>query len=680
VSYELPVDDEMTNDDERSGGWLDRHPAVVSVLAAAGIFGLFQGLFMAWRNQEIGGLEAAVGMGRIGLIVGPVTVLVLVPVVLLARRRHPAWRRGDRHRATWSVCFALTAAVAAWMVADQWVAGPMVPPALEPWLEGAAAIAAGLAAAWVQPPKRFLRLMALATPFLVVLALLPIGPAQGDTGRDTTAKPVSAPPPGDDTRPDVVLVCIDTLRADRLGAYERSPSITPEMDRIASEGVVFRRALAAAPWTVPSVASMLTGLPAVRHGAGMPLGSGLTFLRSPLDAEHTTLAERFAAAGYRTAAVVANGFLGPQMGMTQGFEEFDNPIYRVGCSIIMRDMPLFRLGLTLFPAERWGDYRAQGITDAALEWLASSDGKGDADDGDDDERPVFLWVHYIDPHTPFQADPAALDLAAMTAEIRQTLPETRDDGTVVGEVFAGTSHVRGGMLWLGPEDRRRIEEYYDRAVAYVDEHVGRLFEALRERGTQRPVVAALTSDHGEEFWDHGHFEHGHDYYREVTRIPLVFWSPGLLPAGREVDGLAGLVDVGATLLELAGVESPPPAAADEGRSLTALWQGGGEDGSELPQPATRFAGGNLYDLPAVLLEDGSWRFILRANGMAELYDVTRDPEEHFNLTHDHPQLVERYRQVLEPRLAAFIEGGTGDKPQELSPETIKALRSLGYVQ
>ena len=674
----MPEKSLSTRQDAPAGGWLARRPGLVPLLAAAAFLGLFQAVVMAWRNQDLHGWQLAVGMAKIGLLGGLLTVLLLTPLVLWLRRRHPRWRRGDRGGATWSVAFALTGAIAAWMVADQWAAGPLVPTMLEPWFECLAATAGAFVTTWQRIPARWLGAGAVATPTLLVLALLPVPGTGGPGGagpRPAETGPAPAAQRAD--HPDVVLVSIDTLRADRLGVYGRSPTITPEMDRVGAEGVVLSRALASSPWTVPSVASILTGLPASRHGAGLPLGSGLTFLRSPLDAGITTLAERFAAAGYRTGAVVANGFLSPQMGMSQGFETFANPLYNASGAIFMRDVPLVRLLLALIPDEKLGDYRAEGITTAALAWL-----------NEESDAPRFLWVHYIDPHTPFQADPAELDFDAWLAEMRQIQPEVLEDGTVVGEVFAGTSHVRGGMLWLGPEDRRRIEEYYDRAVAYVDRHVGRLFAALREGGDRRPVVAALTSDHGEEFWDHGHFEHGHDYYREVTRVPLVFWSaPGhsaeghgsaRVPAGRVAAELAGLVDVGPTLLELAGIEPPPAEAPDEGRSLVPLWRSGEPDPGVTAPP--RFAGGNLYDLPAVLMEDGSWRFILRANGAQELYDATRDPQERNNLAHQHPEIAERFRQVLEPRLAAFLEGGAGDGPAELSPESLEALRSLGYIQ
>ena len=136
--------------------------------------------------------------------------------------------------------------------------------------------------------------------------------------------------------------------------------------------------------------------------------------------------------------------------------------------------------------------------------------------------------------------------------------------------------------------------------------------------------------------------------------------------------------MGPTLLELAGLEAPAPEAPDEGRSLTASWREGGT--SEALTALPRFSEGNLYGLPAALLEDGSWRFFLRANGTQELYDVVEDSEERNDLSRDHPEVVERYRRVLEPRLAELFASGERDGPQEISPETLKALRALGYVQ
>ena len=643
-------------------GWLERHTLLAAAGASAAFLALAHAIFLLLRNRDFLGPEMAAGLTKFSVLLSVVTVLLLLPIAAFGRRFLPAWRKGDRLGASWAVCFGLTAALVGWMIAAVLTSAPTVPRGLAPWINALAALVLGVTASGLRPRYRWVRALALVTLLLVLLIFVPYPPSPA---QPEVAKPQAAV--ADPARPDVVLVSIDTLRADHLGAYGRSPTITPEMDRVAREGVVFSRVLASSPWTTPSVASLLTGLPTTRHGAGRPLSAGFTFRRSPLEGRFTTLAERFSAEGYRTHGVVANAFLHPEAGMAQGFHEFATPAGGAMMASFMGELPLTGMIVALTPAEKWGDYRAQGLTDIALRWL-----------GDTDPRPLFLWVHYIDPHTPFQADPARLDVAAMREMMHQAHPPLRDDGTVIGDIFAGTDLVRSGSLWLGPRDRDRLRQYYAGEVAYTDKHVGRLFEALRVRGAKRRVIAALTADHGEEFWDHGHFEHGHDYYREVTWVPLVFWGAGAVPAGRTVTTVAGLVDIAPTLVELAGLPAMVPQAPDEGRSLAGQW--GASAGTGTPAVPARFSGGNLYGLPAVLVEDGPWRFLLRANGMQELYDVTRDPLERNNVASANSEPAERYRLLLEPQLAALMHTGEGATAQKLTPEQLEAMKALGYVR
>ncbi len=142
-----------------------------------------------------------------------------------------------------------------------------------------------------------------------------------------------------------------------------------------------------------------------------------------------------------------------------------------------------------------------------------------------------------------------------------------------------------------------------------------------------------------------------------------------------VPGSAGLVDVTPTLLELAGLDSPDPDGPDEGRSLVAAW-----DNPDSWQTPLRFSEGNLYGLPAALLQDGLWRYLLRANGVEELFDAGADPGDTQDLVREHPELVARYRAILQPRLDALIEAGAEGGPAEIDPEAAEALRALGYIQ
>jgi arylsulfatase A-like enzyme len=642
-----------------------RLPLLLTTLGAAGFLGIVQASILVLRNQESMGPEIALGLSRLALLVALVTMLVLMPVAWLLRRRLGDERGGDRLQASWSICFALAAGLASWGVANLLSDG-LLPRAVGPWAALAVAVPVGFAASYLRPPRPWLLGWCWASVVLVALNFVPWPPPPGAAAASKDASAGASAPASTPRRPDVVLISIDTLRADHLGPYGRKPSITPAIDRIAAEGVVFARTLASAPWTTPSLASLLTGLPTVRHDAGRPLRSGPTFERSPLGNGFTTLAERFAAAGYRTRAVVANGFIGPQSGMAQGFDEFVNPSGGAFFAGMMRDLPLTRLIVAMVPVAKWGDLRAEGLTEVALGWLSQPD-----------DRPLFLWVHYMDPHAPYQRDPARLDPMDVLDMVRQKQPKPQADGTIVGEVFGNTDMVRSGLLWLGPRDRERLAGYYAGEVAYVDRHVGRLVDALRRRAGARPVVAALTADHGEELWDHGHFEHGHDYYLEVTRVPLIFWGPGIVPGGRRVESPAGLVDVGATLLDRAGLRPTPPKFADEGRSLVAAFAAA--PGSE-PPARWYAAGGNLYGLPSALLEEGPWCYVLRANDHEELYDVINDPGQRRNVAALHGELAARFRERLRPQLAALLHTSAGGVAAELTPEQREALKALGYAR
>lgn len=635
-----------------------RRPLLVAVAGASGLLGLFQGAVLVFRNQDFGNPEMAIGLLKLAMVVGFVTMGLLIPVTLLLRRWLPAWPV-DRLRASWTPCIGLVGALTGWMIGQFCIAPFGLRHASGTVLSIATALVFGRAATFLQPPAPWLKAWAIASGLLLAASFLPYPRPQA---RKPEEKP-PAPATAKADAADVVLISIDTLRADHLGVYGQSPTLTPEIDRLAKEGVVFDRVLAAAPWTTPSVASLLTGLPVTRHGAGLPFHSGMTFMRTPLDSKLTTLAERFKAAGYRTRAIVTNGFISADMGFAQGFDEFSNPAMGEFFAGMIRDLPLTRLIVDLAPATAWGDYRAEGITTQALRWLAEPS-----------PAPLFLWVHYIDPHVPYKADPSLLDPALLMEMLHQRVPPTLPDGTAVGPVFTATDAVRSGALWLGPEDRKRIGDYYNGLVRYTDKHVGRILAALRSRTGRRSVIVALTADHGEEFWDHGYFEHGHDYYREVTWVPLVFWSPGVVPAGRRVETPAGLVDVAPTLLALAGLSPAAPTNVDEGRSLAALLAS--DTGAPAPP---RFCGGNLYGLPAVLMEDGPWRCILRTNDVLELYDVPHDRAERQNLAFAQPAVADSCRKVLKPQLAAFLSTSKGADAPNLSAEQLESLKALGYA-
>ena len=316
---------------------------------------------------------------------------------------------------------------------------------------------------------------------------------------------------GRPVQPDILLVVVDTLRADRLGAYGFPAATSPALDALAAEGVVFERAIAASTKTAPSISSLLTSRWVGRHSVGAL--NGVT----RLDGEET-LALRLRAAGYATGAFVGNTVLQRRIGLDAGFDVYDD------------ELPVAEPNRPDFFERPSGP-----TTERALAWLAA---QGD--------RPVFLWLHAQDPHGPY-TPPAPFDRAfpELLRPDEAPLPLLTDDSG------------RGGIpAYQRVAEERRPSEYtrrYAGEVAAFDASLGRLVAAFAKRG--RPRVIAVSADHGESFGEGGvWFVHGHASTPELARIPLVLVAPGI-DSGRRNE-LVHHVDVMPTLLELAGVAAP----------------------------------------------------------------------------------------------------------------------------
>jgi arylsulfatase len=452
----------------------------------------------------------------------------------------------------------------------------------------------------------------------------------------------------EDTGPrDVVLITIDTLRADRVGLYGCVQPTTPFIDSLAAESVVFDRAYTTCPSTAPAVASLLTGTHRETHGVranGMSLPDGVP-----------TLAERLRDHGYRTIGRVANPLVDASRGFSRGFTDFAMPP-----------------GLS---------QRPPAILDGAplvADVLHVLDGLGD--------EPVFLWVHFYDPHGPYfppgpyRARFRAADYA--WPDEPATLP-------VAGERNALFTIPQYQIV----DEGRAPAEYrarYDAEIRYVDDHVRAIVERLRARGRWRRTVFVLTADHGEGLGERGYyFQHGWFANEAATRVPLLIRAPGLA-GGRRVARLASLVDVVPTVLELAGL---PPDAALEGRSLrdadapddaravvAQSYHGTGEIALRAGRFAYVFTPARAANAPVPAPEDEP---ILPAAAHAELYDVDADPGEAHDLAATRPDVARDLRERVQAWLADQHRRGTAvaaaAKPVALDPLVESQLRALGYV-
>jgi arylsulfatase A-like enzyme len=323
--------------------------------------------------------------------------------------------------------------------------------------------------------------------------------------------------------PTVVLISIDTLRAERLGVYGNSPDVSPAIDALARESVVFDQALSVAPWTLPSHASMLTGLDAVAHGVEAP--------EDRIPTRATTLAEHFAAHGYRTAAWTAGGFVGPGWGLEDGFEVFDT-----NTPWITSNMGFSR------------------HLERTLEWMRENS-----------DEPYFLFLHSFDAHGPYkQSDPELL------ARFRQRpVGESERDHEFVRSTYTRYARSMGFDRYLQLDAALND---YDSGVAEADRAVGRILDELRASGRYDEALIVVLSDHGEAFYDRGlRLGHGMQLYDCVLRVPLIVKLPRSERGGTRVGSLVDLVDIAPTLLDVAGL---PPDARMQGSSLAQLARGG----------------------------------------------------------------------------------------------------------
>ena len=450
---------------------------------------------------------------------------------------------------------------------------------------------------------------------------------------------------GQPDQPSVLLVIIDTLRADKLGTYGEQQGLTPYIDAFAEQGVVFENASSHAPWTLPATASLLTSLYPLQHGAG-----GFLPNFTALDPQVRTLASVFRERGYVTGAIVNVAFLDRTFGLTREFEHLDAQHFESNLKV----------------------RSAQDTTDAALAWLAE---RGD--------EPFFLLVHYFDTHAVY--DPP------QPFRRRFAAAEDRESGDHIFGTREQMIRLRAGQLEINRHIIKRAEKLYDGEVAYTDGQVGRLFDGLSELGLAGDTLQVLTSDHGEEFWDHGGFEHGHTLYSELTHIPLIMRFDGRLEPGRVSAGV-GHVDVGPTLCELTDIAAPEQFT---GHSLVPLVRAAGVGAVE---HRSVLAHGNFWGPPLSSWREGADKLILSAPGGTGAHESSGAPE--LTGTPGAAQLFSWLEDRREQRDRAPAEAGRVEELTdnlraaelllqrqysapgarvELSDAEREVLRGLGYV-
>ena len=522
----------------------------------------------------------------------------------------------------------------------------------------AAAAFTGAAAAWyaarVARPLRVLRRCLLLCGVLMLVPVVRF--VAGDwKWRVRTSPPVA--PVGADL-PNGVLISIDTLRADHVGAYGDSNQLTPHLDQLARDGVLFERAITSSPWTLPAMASVMTGLDARHHTAGRITNRRDPLGRSPLSDNAWTLPAALHARGYRTHAIVTNPYLALRYGLGEGFDSYENVTIESEAFLAFGHTTAVRLLTWLHPDLLVGD-RGATVSERARRWLESA--------GQTSQPPFFLWLHYVDPHPPYSR--AEVNRHKSFRGDSWLAPRGGDDAIAL--TSPDVARLRSGEIRLSPDQKDAVHALYRAEVASVDAAVGSVLQALDEMHLRDRTLVVLLADHGEEFWDHGGVEHGHTLYDELLHVPLIERWPGRLPAGQRVSELVRVTDIAPTILDLLGV--PPPTSAIDGASLLPLI-----DRRE-NTPRIAVSENLLFAEERVAVRTLNHKYVRWQSGKEEVYDLMQDPTEQRDLA-GVPGAVEPLRQLYSAvNRDAFAPTAQGAQPT-LDATTAAALRSLGYLQ
>lgn len=428
-------------------------------------------------------------------------------------------------------------------------------------------------------------------------------------------------------RKNIVLISIDTLRADHMGCYGYTRNTTPEIDALSNEGCFFTNVTSASAWTAPAMASLFTTLmPSqhnIRHGV---CKSGNIYGQEILDASHITLAEVLKENGLTTLGISSNPHLTPELGFAQGFDHF------MVCKF----------------------KNAEEITTSAIQFMTQYA----------NDKPFFLWVHYFDPHWPYSKQEPWIHTYAPDyhGELKQfydtNLPKVR---TAAG-------------IEKGSNILQSLVALYDSEINYVDQSVGKLLDAIRSTGN---TMILLVSDHGEGFLEHDTLDHGYQLYEESIHIPLIIQCPAVKPAKKSFNTPCSIIDIPLTILDWLDIKD---RYNFQGRSLLSIMKGKipddtGESNTTIISELNRF-GKNLISLRV-----GKWKYIYdRKHGEEELYDLAADPYETTNITGKEPLLRSEMENRLSNWLVATRKPKSKVKRAKLDQESLEKLRSLGYLE
>lgn len=495
----------------------------------------------------------------------------------------------------------------------------------------------------LRPGEQLAMYLRLDGPSMPGDFILEVMVAQGDTSADSlpgirpvrrrlSVQPAPEAPVAAVSRPNILLISIDSLRPDHLGISGYARDTSPNIDQLARDGAVFSNAVSSSSWTLPAHATLLTALPPSHHRVIRPADA--------LSPAVVSLAEVLQVEGYSTAGFVSGPFVRALHGFGQGFDVYDETASADGNLASHKG----RTSPVLF--ERFRD------------WLTAQ--------GEERDRPFFAFLHMWDVHYDFDPPPPY-----------DSMFDPGYEGDISGENFELGAHIHAGM---DPRDLEHVIALYDGEIRYTDEYVGKIVDLLREQGVYENTIIVLTSDHGEEFFEHGSKGHGKNLYDETIRVPMIFAAPNLIPPGQAIQEQVRLADIAPTILGLGGIPSPPAFGRTAGASR-------GVDLSrsllrKAPMPAGLIAHSSLQRRASSARGQEGKVIHTRGRPVIEFYDLRVDPGELEDLGGMTPlpnpgdslvQAGENHR-LATWQLKSFRESA------KVTREHADKLRALGYIE
>ncbi len=451
--------------------------------------------------------------------------------------------------------------------------------------------------------------------------------------------------PGKAKPNNVLLICLDTLRADRLGSYGNALDLTPNIDKLAREGTLFEHGYAQFPNTLASHATMFTGYYPTQHGLLPGTIAGIS-------ADELTLARIFAEHGYRTVAYTEDAYVGSTFGFGAGFDQFhDGPETKA--------------------KEQFPGHAAETFARAS-KWLRERP-----------DTPFFMFLHTYEVHAPYLPDRGRIKVVQQRAGF-----DYSGKFKFKFESLFELSYNRG-RLKLTNEDLQQISYLYDAELMKLDEEVGRFRSLLERLGILDSTLVVIVSDHGEEFSEHGFLGHGETLHTQALHVPMIMRLPGSVAAGMRVGSRVGLIDLAPTLAELSGIDSrmkERPA-----RSLLPLMTGADQGErrvfSQLNASRDSCKDWKVDDFKTcpydgVALRDNTHTYIrAEVSGDEELYDTRIDPQELNDIAGEAPaHVIADYAQVVARFRESLAKGSLASVPIKVDLSTEDKLKALGYVE